>query len=123
MQYCPMDAQLSTLTSDYTASATDTLANAVYLRLMTPLGSWFADPSLGSRLHELQRNKDLERVRRLAIEYSQAALAPLVDDGRAESVSVSAYRDVPGRLDLLIEVVDPTGRAVRWLIPVKVGAV
>lgn len=118
-----MDPLLSPLTSDYTASTTDTLANAVYLRLMTPLGSWFADPLLGSRLHELQRNKDLERVRRLAVEYSQAALQPLVDNGRAESVSVSAYRDVPGRLDLLIEVVDPTGRAVRWLQPVKVGAV
>lgn len=118
-----MDALLSPLTSDYTALATDTLANAVYLRLTTPLGSWFADPALGSRLHELQRNKDLERIKRLAVEYSQAALKPLVDDGRADSVSVSAYRDFPGRLDLLIEVVDPTGRAVRWVYPVDVGAV
>ena len=50
-----MDAYISPLTGDYAGTRTDTLANTVYLRLMTPLGSWWADPGLGSRLHELMR--------------------------------------------------------------------
>ena len=58
--------------------AQNNLANAVYLRLMTPLGSYWADPTLGSRLHELQREKDVSRVAVLARQYAEEALAPLV---------------------------------------------
>ena len=60
------DAELDPTTCDYTGSQLSHLGNAVYVRLMTPLGSWWADPALGSRLHELQRSKDLARVRILA---------------------------------------------------------
>lgn len=56
-----MDALLAPHTASYAGSRTSTLANAVYLRLATPPGSWWADPSLGSRLHELRRAKDLSR--------------------------------------------------------------
>ncbi|GAB7214758.1 hypothetical protein OS42_13690 [Dickeya oryzae] len=52
-----MDNLLNPTTGDYTGTATDTLANAVYIRLMTPLGSYWAVPSLGSKLHLLTREK------------------------------------------------------------------
>ncbi len=83
------DAALDTLTGDYTGERISSLANAVYLRLMTPLGSWWAAPSVGSRLHELEREKDVARVRRLAVQYAEQALQPLVTDGRARVVSVA----------------------------------
>ncbi|KAF1051693.1 MAG: hypothetical protein GAK41_01249 [Burkholderia gladioli] len=66
-------------TGGYTGTQT-TLANAVYIRLATPLGSWWAAPDVGSRLHTLAREKDTPRVRGLAAQYAEQALDPLVKD-------------------------------------------
>ena len=44
-----MDAQLNPTTGDYTGSRISHLGNAVYLRLCTHLGAWWADKTLGSR--------------------------------------------------------------------------
>ena len=101
-----MDAFLDPSSGDYTGERIATLANAVYLRLMTPLGGWWADPSLGSRLHELTREKDVPRVRTLARQYAEQSLAPLVNDGRCL---------------LHVEVVDLTGRRSLYSYPVKVS--
>lgn len=116
-----MDALLNPQTGDYAGSRTDNLANAVYLRLMTPLGSYWADPTLGSRLHELQREKDVSRVAVLARQYAEEALAPLVKDGRANSVTVSTLRQQPGWLELYIKVEDASGRVQRFQHPVRVA--
>lgn len=105
-----MDASINPTTGDLTGQRITTLANAVYLRLMTPLGSYWADPTLGSRLHELKREKDKSRVSALAIQYAQQALKGLIDDGRATSVDVTAEQPHNGWLRLLIEVYAPAGR-------------
>lgn len=119
------DAALDPSTGDYTGQALEDLGNAVYLRLATPLGSWWADPELGSRLHELQREKNKPRVRTLAVQYAESALQPLIRDGRARSVTVSAegVTDASGggRCLLRIEVEDNTGGATTYEHPVKVG--
>ncbi|KZE34187.1 phage GP46 family protein [Crenobacter luteus] len=126
-----MDALLDPQTGDYAGSRTDTLANAVYLRLMTPLGGWWADPTLGSRLHELQREKNVARVDLLARQYAEQALAPLLDDGRATRIAVSTSRQPSlgespirtqtGWLELHIEVEDASGRVQRFQHPVRVA--
>ncbi|WP_339429511.1 phage GP46 family protein [Pseudomonas taetrolens] len=82
----------------------------MYLRLMTPLGSYWADPLLGSRLHELRREKDKARVSTLARQYAQQSLQGLIDSGRAISVDVSSEQKHNGWLRLLIEVEAPSGR-------------
>ncbi|MQU41130.1 hypothetical protein GHO28_01225 [Pseudomonas helleri] len=105
-----MDAGIDPTTGDLTGQRISTLANAVYLRLITPLGSYWADPLLGSRLHELRREKDKARVGTLAVQYAQQALQGLIDDGRATSVDVSAEQKHDGWLRLLIEVEASTGR-------------
>lgn len=115
-----MERALNPLTGDYSGEVIDHLGNAVYLRIMTPLGSWWADPSLGSRLHELAREKDVERVRVLARQYSQQALQPLIDAGRADRVDVVAVRSQPGRLALGIEVAQGIARRL-FEITVKVA--
>ena len=104
-----MDAYISPLTGDYAGTRTDTLANTVYLRLMTPLGSWWADKTIGSQLHLLQREKDVERVALLAQQYAEEALQPIIDDGRAERISVTAEQPHKGRLNLHIRVETATG--------------
>lgn len=117
-----MDAWLNPSTRDY---ASDTampgalqrdpangVANAVYLRLMTPLGSYWAAPSLGSNLYKLQRSKALTGIDLLARGYALAALQPLLDDGRATSIDVQAHRSsntITSRLVLLVTVVDAGG--------------
>jgi phage gp46-like protein len=105
-----MDAGINPTTGDLTGQRISTLANAVYLRLTTPLGSYWADPLLGSRLHELRREKDKTRVGSLAVQYAQQALQGLIDDGRATSITVTVEQKHDGWLRLLIEVEAPTGR-------------
>ncbi|SDH81342.1 Mu-like prophage protein gp46 [Pseudomonas flavescens] len=105
-----MDAGISPLSGDLTGERISSLQNAVYLRLMIPLGSYWADPDLGSLLYTLRREKDRARVSRLAVQYTRDALQGLLDDGRALSVEVTAEQPHNGRLLLLIEVADAGGR-------------
>jgi len=115
-----MDAQIDPYTGDLTGRRITTLANAVYLRLMVPLGSWFASPTLGSRLHELQREKDVPRVAVLARQYAEQALQPLLDDGRAQGLQVSTRQVGDGRLWLDIELIDASGQRQTFKHPVSV---
>jgi phage gp46-like protein len=122
-----MDTWINPVTGDYelldgafTRDPGNGLANAVYIRLMTPLGSYWGDAALGSRLHELQREKDLLRVSVLAKQYSEQALQPIIDDGRARSIDVTVEQLHNGRLHLLIEVVDAAGQRITFKHPVKV---
>ncbi len=116
-----MDAEISPLTGDYTGQRISHLGNAVYLRLMTPRGSWWGDPALGSRLHELARQKDVLRVGVLARQYAETALQPLLDDGRARSISVEVQQPYDGRLLLLVQVTDATGTPYLFEHFVRVG--
>ncbi len=130
-----MDAWINPATRDYQPTTAPVgslqrdpangLANAAYLRLMTPLGQWFGDITLGSRLHELQREKNLPRVERLALQYSRASLKQLLDDGRAKTIDISTVRDVDataaGRLLLEIAIVDAIGVRQTFRLPVKVA--
>lgn len=125
------DAMIDPVTRDYvivdgapTRDPAGGLANAVYLRLSTPLGTYWGDPTLGSRLHELQREKDKARVEVLAKQYAEQALEPLLKDGRATAINVSTQRvktaDGTGRLNLLIEVDAASGEHLVFNHPVKV---
>lgn len=115
-----MDAQIDPSAGDYTGQRITTLANAVYLRLATPLGSYWADPTVGSKLYLLKREKDLPRILVLAEQYAEQALQPLVDDGRAQSVTVTATHLRTGWVLLTIDVVDQTGDTQTFKHPVKV---
>lgn len=126
-----MDIYIDPFSNDYTlvqgAPVRDPmagLANAVYLRLMTPLGSYWADPSLGSRLHELQREKDVPRMAVLAKQYAESALKPLLDDGRALRIEVSVIRikddSAGGRHQLAIQLSAASGEINSFLFPLKV---
>ena len=121
------DSWIDPATADYSAPAgtpvrdpADGLANAVWLRLATPAGSYWADATLGSRLHELQREKDVPRVMRLAVQYAEQALAPIRADGRATAIEVTAERPRAGWLTLLIEVTRASGARVTFQHPVRV---
>lgn len=92
-----MDAYIDPTTAAYVSTATDLqrdpadgLANAIYLRLKTPLGSWWAQPTIGSRLHELARAKASTALLQAARQSCQTALAPMVSDGRLSSVDIDA---------------------------------
>jgi phage gp46-like protein len=115
-----MDQYLSPATGDYTRTRIHSLENAVYLRLATPLGSYWADPKLGSRLHELRREKDKTRVHLLATQYASQALQPLIDDGRAQSVTVTGEARQAGWLLLLITVVDRAQTRHTFNHPVRI---
>lgn len=110
-------------TADYDGSLIRHLGNAVYLRLMTPLGAYWHNPKFGSRLHELQREKNLARVQVLAVQYAQQALQPLLDDGRATAIDVQATREsnVPtARMLLQVNVTDASGDVHVFMHPVQI---
>ena len=115
-----MDALLDPKTRDYTGTRATSLQNAVYIRLETPLGFYWAAPDIGSKLYLLAREKDTPRVRTLAVQYAQQALDPLVNSKRAQSVSVSALPSETGWLILAINVVDAAGNPHHFQYPVKV---
>ncbi|GFK94413.1 hypothetical protein NNJEOMEG_02258 [Fundidesulfovibrio magnetotacticus] len=116
-----IDQAIDPYTGEYLSARISHLGNAVYIRLATPLGSWWADPSIGSRLHELARSKDLPRIGVLARQYAEQALRPLLDDGRARSIAVEVEQPHDGRCLLLITVEDATGREATFQHPVRVS--
>lgn len=66
------------------------LAEAAYLRLLTPKGSCFSDPTLGSELYKLKRSKDVPRMRRQALAWASEALEPLRAPYYLNDISVTA---------------------------------
>ena len=120
---------ISPLTGDYIFSngvaerdGSGGLMNSIILRILTPLGSYWADATLGSRLHELQREKDVARVAVLAKQYSEQALQGMLDDGRASAIDVQTQRNHDGRLLLAIAVTAADGQRTTFTHYIKVGA-
>ena len=98
-----MDFRISPISGDYDRTSVSDLSNAIYLRVTVPLGSYWADVTLGSKLHLLRRAKDLSRNTTLAIQYTREALQPLLDDKRAERIDVDAQWSHDGRLELSVQ--------------------
>lgn len=115
-----MDREIDTRTGSYTGQSINNLQNAVYLRLMTPRGSYWADVNLGSLLYTLEREKDVQRVSLLAKQYAEQALQPLINDGRAVDIQVTTVQPHNGRLHLHIEVTQQAGEKFTFNCPIKV---
>lgn len=127
-----MDAFIDPKTAAYVNTGTDLqrdpargLANAIYLRLVTPLGSYWANTGLGSRLHELARAKAMPNIDLLARQYARDALLGLLDDGRARSIDIATQlqpmADASKSLHLQITVVDASGNTVAFTHHVPVA--
>lgn len=97
------------------------LLNACYLRLTVELGSYWEDVALGSKLYLLRREKDVPRMKVLAKQYAEQALAPILADGRATQITVTAMQPGDGRLYFLFEVIAASGQSLTFKHPVSVG--
>ncbi|ADE10485.1 phage GP46 family protein [Sideroxydans lithotrophicus] len=122
-----MDALIDPLTRDYVLldgaikrDPANGLLNSIYLRLTVPLGSYWEAPTLGSRLYTLEREKDKVRVAKLATQYAKQALDPILESGRATSITVTSEQPNDGHLYLLFEVVAASGETLTFKHPVKV---
>lgn len=116
-----MDNLIDTSTGDYAGISINNLKNAVYLRLTVELGSYWADPTLGSRLYLLVREKDTAKVRLLAKQYAEQALQPIVDDGRASSIQIIANHPVKGWLTLQINIMQSNNQLDTFTHKVRVN--
>ena len=116
-----MDAGINPTTGDLTGERINTLGNAAYIRLMTPLGTWWKNTTVGSRLHELKRSQDLPRVGKLAKQYAEQALQKLLDDGRAQNITITVEQPHNGWLNLQIDITDVTGNPQVFRQPVRVN--
>ncbi len=115
------DQRIDPLTGDYDGTRISDLSNAIYLRIVTPLGSWWGDPALGSKLHLLRREKDVPRIRVLAEQYTREALQPILDDGRADRLDVVTEWPGAGRLNLLCSVFQAGELVATFSHPVQVS--
>jgi len=103
-----MQPEIDPSTGDYTGQRITSLANAVWLRIKTPVGSWWAEKTIGSRLHTLPEYKALPYVTKVAEGMALEALKPLLDSGRASSIT--AFSTLVGSVLLLVvTTVDATG--------------
>jgi phage gp46-like protein len=126
------------LTKDGTDfSSTDGLETAVFLSLFldrrledgdTPpdngqdLRGWWADDfatipndKIGSRLWLLARSKQEQEILTQAVDYSKEALQWLIDDTVAASIAVTASIIRTGCMGIVVQIVRPTGQAVKFL--------
>lgn len=93
----------------------ETMINNIYLSLIIEKGSFFYDPTFGSRLHELKREKNTPATARKAEDYCREALQWLLDTGKATRIDIYTERDLaqdPHRLKALIEVTPANGPVV-----------
>lgn len=97
------------------------LIQAALILLLTRRGSYWADPSMGSELHQLRRSKDVAAAPARAEGYAREALKPLVSRGLAARVSVFAGIPVAGWLALTIDITDFAGRVTSITHRVEVG--
>lgn len=114
-------AYIDPLTRDYRQTAghdwtpaTHPLQEAVVRRLMTQRGTCFWDLSYGSTLHELVGAPARGNLTVDAEARVKAALRPLVEGGRIQSLKVSATRTTSNRLDLGLRVVASDSTILRF---------
>jgi len=122
-----MDAYIDPTTKDYVLLSglvkrdpANGLLNACYLRLTVELNSYWDDPTFGSLLYTLRREKASPRLGVLAEQYASQALAPILADGRATQINVSS-QTISGVLYLLFEVIAASGESLTFKHPVTVG--
>lgn len=83
----------------------ENILNNIFLSLAIRRGTFFADPSFGSRLHELKRHKNTPEAASLATGYCREALQWIIDMGKATGFDIEVERDTgeaPHRLKILI---------------------
>jgi len=105
-----MDSRIDPLTGDYDRTRIGDydrtrigdLSNAIYLRIMVPRGSYWADPTFGRRIRS--RMKDVERNKILVDQDTREALQPLLDKKRADKIDIATEWNHDGRLYLAVEV-------------------
>lgn len=95
------------------------MRNAIHLRLRTPLGSYWANPTLGSRLHELR--KDVSRAKVLARQYTETALKDLCDSGKISLLTLNVTQSLRGQILISGEAHLATGEQFPFQHFVKIG--
>lgn len=115
-------------TQDYDTSngalvrdASGGLMNAIELRILVPLGSYWFDPNLGSKLFLLKRAKDLSNISQLAEQYALQALQGLLDDGRASAINITTEQPGNGWLYMWINVTAATGQIITFSNSIQVS--
>lgn len=90
-----------------TFNKTTSFMNNIYLSLMIRRGSFFADPTFGSRLYLLERAKNTDKTAQRVDGYCREALQWMIDGEKAKSVEVYVQRDnagITGRIYYLVQV-------------------
>ncbi len=103
-----------------TLDTTNDLLNNIYMSLNMQKGSWWFNQDFGSRLDELNREKDVPSAALKAVTYAKEALQWLVETKRATAVDAATSR-VKGGLVLTVSITTASGETVTFEKFVPVG--
>ncbi len=84
---------------------TNSLEQPAYIRLRAHFEGWLYDPSLGSELYK-SNDKAAGRTQEEIVRRAEYALQPLIDDGRASSITVKPLEVTRYGLSLDIKIID-----------------
>ncbi len=115
---------LDPTTGDYVMSGgspvqTNGLATAAYIRVKTPKDGWMYAPNskYGSRLREIKNtrrnNKDITMLENVV----GVALQPMLDDGRAKSITAAVNNVAIGYFGLVGKIVQANGQTEDLNLP------
>lgn len=93
---------------------TDSLRIPAYVRLKTRRGEWMyaPDTSFGSTFH-LQKKRVTSVGNSVVEDIAADALQPIVDDGRASEISITAETKTRNNVGMSAEITDAVGRVER----------
>lgn len=114
------DFRIDPITGDYDGTTITHLGNAIYLRITVPLGSYLFDTTLGSKLYTLP-GKDLQYKKKLAKQYAQDALQPLIDSKRCERIDITTEWPDDGRLLIAGQVFQAGEMVLEFKHPVAIS--
>lgn len=100
----------------------DSIYNLLWTSINIKEGTFFADPTFGSKLSTLRREKNVPRARQLAERYAREATEWILKAGKATSIEVFSEVDSSdqNRINIKITAIDEIGREVNFQTFIKV---
>lgn len=111
-----MDLKLSAEAGKLTLVAGEmesSFINNIILSLEIPLGKWWFNPSFGSKLYLLRREKATPATAKLTKDYIEEALQWLISSGKFTSIDVTVEL-AKGRINYMVSGVTRAGEGLTY---------
>ncbi|MEM0355047.1 MAG: phage GP46 family protein [Thermoplasmata archaeon] len=88
-----IEIETGTAKGTMTFDKQDNIINNIYLSLMIPKGAFFLNPDFGSKIHLLQRAKNVSNIETIAKNYIEEALKWMLEAGRIKNLQINTEKE------------------------------